>query len=228
MNNPFRVSNKDSTALRKARDIVANARQFPSALAIVAERVAAASDVIATLHATHDQRTDFTMAAGLALAPPGSVPIPGFPHHVMTPEGLVFGLLRHKLHSIHQDKGHAFTTLDRKPYRLARLLAMTFVPNPMGHRFADYIDGDPTNLAVSNLHWVARTEAHKAKAVAQVRPATLKRRARKAEWNAQQKARAQAAKDKDKAYGEDLKAKLNAMNLVDPEIAWANKCAREG
>ena len=226
MINPFRVRTEDSLALRHAQRTLRTQQVRPDLIA--QPQVAAARAVVAKFQVAHDQRTDFTVATGLAFAPPNSVPIPGFRYQVITLEGEVFSLRRHKLHSTHQDKGHTYINLDNKTYRLARLLALAFLPNPMGHRFVDYIDGDPANLAVSNLHWVARTEAHKAKAVAQVRPATLKRRARKAEWNAQQKARAQAAKDKDKAYGEDLKAKLNAMNLVDPEIAWANKCAREG
>lgn len=40
-----------------------------------------------------------------------------------------------------------------KYYIVARLVAMAFVPNPMGYTWVRHIDGNPLNNMVSNLEW---------------------------------------------------------------------------
>ena len=42
-----------------------------------------------------------------------------------------------------------------KYYIVARLVAMAFVPNPMGYTWVRHIDGNTLNNEASNLEWVA-------------------------------------------------------------------------
>lgn len=43
-----------------------------------------------------------------------------------------------------------------KNYRLHRLVAMAFVPNPNGYKEINHIDGDKANNRADNLEWVTR------------------------------------------------------------------------
>jgi hypothetical protein len=43
-----------------------------------------------------------------------------------------------------------------KSYKVHRLVALTFLPNPQNHQEVDHIDGDKNNNCLSNLQWVTR------------------------------------------------------------------------
>ena len=47
-----------------------------------------------------------------------------------------------------------------KYYIVARLVAMAFVPNPMGYTWVRHIDGNTLNNEASNLEWVAERWSH--------------------------------------------------------------------
>lgn len=47
--------------------------------------------------------------------------------------------------------------VDRK-FRVHRLVAIAFIPNPEGHAVVCHNDGDSTNAAASNLRWDTQTE----------------------------------------------------------------------
>lgn len=47
-----------------------------------------------------------------------------------------------------------------KYFIVARLVAMAFVPNPMGYTWVRHIDGNTLNNEASNLEWVAERWSH--------------------------------------------------------------------
>lgn len=74
----------------------------------------------------------------------------------ITPEVHTKGYLRVYLY----DKGK------RKHYKVHRLVAETFIPNPEGKPHVNHIDGNNQNNSVSNLEWVTDAEnKEKAKAL---------------------------------------------------------------
>lgn len=46
----------------------------------------------------------------------------------------------------------------RKDYRVSRLVAMTFIPNPENKKEVNHKDGDKLNNNVKNLEWCTRSE----------------------------------------------------------------------
>lgn len=48
--------------------------------------------------------------------------------------------------------------IGRKGYRLHRLIAQAFIPNPLNKPFVDHIDGDSLNNCVENLRWATHVE----------------------------------------------------------------------
>jgi len=55
-------------------------------------------------------------------------------------------------------RGYYRVKLAGKLYKLHRLLAETFIPNPEGKPFVDHIDGDKLNNSLSNLRWCTHAE----------------------------------------------------------------------
>lgn len=46
----------------------------------------------------------------------------------------------------------------RKCMLLHRLVALTFIPNPKGHKVVNHIDRDKTNCSVENLEWCSQSD----------------------------------------------------------------------
>lgn len=53
---------------------------------------------------------------------------------------------------------YAKLRIDGKKYRIHRLVAEIFIPNPDNKPFVDHIDGDRYNNRADNLRWVTSTE----------------------------------------------------------------------
>jgi len=60
--------------------------------------------------------------------------------------------------SVQKSNGYYCVKLNRKSYRLHRLLAEAFIPNPENKPCVDHIDRDPLNNCLSNLRWATHTE----------------------------------------------------------------------
>lgn len=69
--------------------------------------------------------------------------------------------------SLNKD-GYIDVSINKRIYRLHRLVAQAFIPNPQGKELVDHIDGNRTNNHVSNLRWVSAQEnaenSHRAEA----------------------------------------------------------------
>lgn len=69
---------------------------------------------------------------------------------------------RNNLLKINNDKGYAHIGLHIngkiKNYRVHRLVALMFIPNPEGKPYVNHIDGNPLNNCVNNLEWVTPQE----------------------------------------------------------------------
>ena len=61
--------------------------------------------------------------------------------------------------------GYVFVTLNKngkpKNYKVHRLVAKTFIPNPLNKAEVNHIDGNKLNNCVDNLEWVTRAENQK-------------------------------------------------------------------
>lgn len=54
--------------------------------------------------------------------------------------------------------GYLMVSLAGKTFRVNRLVAETFIPNPLNKLSVNHIDGDKTNNRVDNLEWVTLSE----------------------------------------------------------------------
>ena len=59
--------------------------------------------------------------------------------------------------SLNKD-GYIDVSINKRVYRLHRLVAQAFIPNPRGKEIVDHIDGNRANNCVSNLRWVTAQE----------------------------------------------------------------------
>ncbi len=83
----------------------------------------------------------------------------------ITPEGEVLtstyyhndGKLYSKKVTIHS-RGYVYVRTTTKNYQLHRLVAESFVENPLNKYYVNHIDGDKTNNRFDNLEWVTCKE----------------------------------------------------------------------
>lgn len=94
--------------------------------------------------------------------------IPGFPGYYITSCGRVWSYKRNKFREPQKDKdGYPSVLLSNngklKNFRIHRLVAMAYVPNPENLPEVDHIDRNKENNCVNNLRWVSREENNKNK-----------------------------------------------------------------
>lgn len=103
---------------------------------------------------------------------PALKPIPGYEdHYAASEDGRVFSLNYRRTGKIHElaqsslfDKRRSSESMYRRvkayfinantPTPVHRLIAMAWVPNPLGLPMVNHIDGDKANNHASNLEWV--------------------------------------------------------------------------
>ena len=89
--------------------------------------------------------------------------IEGYPDYLIYEDGRIWTKKQNKFmkHSIN-DCGYfrvcLFNEKGQKFFKIHRLLAQHFIPNPDNKEFVDHIDRNRTNNSLQNLRWVTRTE----------------------------------------------------------------------
>ena len=87
--------------------------------------------------------------------------IPGFESYQITSWGRVLHNGK-ELHPYKHHKGYLRVDLhngsERKHFKVHRLVAGAFIPNPLGKPQVNHIDGNKANNSFSNLEWVTNKE----------------------------------------------------------------------
>lgn len=102
-------------------------------------------------------------AAPVRVPNDGRQPIPGTANYWITPQGEVFNPKGFPLKHIRAPNRGAWVKLkdkngERVKTTVAKLVALTFIPNPCWHERVIFRDRDKTNAAAENLMWVSEWE----------------------------------------------------------------------
>ena len=87
--------------------------------------------------------------------------IPGYEgEYKVSNMGNVYSIIKHRLSSLMLNKtlGYLFVNLHGKNYRVHRLVALTFIPNPENKPYIDHINTIKTDNRVENLRWCTPME----------------------------------------------------------------------
>lgn len=80
--------------------------------------------------------------------------IPEDPNYEISNHGRVRNSRTDRIMRIsHNEKGYCYVNLRNNSYRVHRLVAMAFIPNPYSKPEVNHIDSDKDNNQVSNLEW---------------------------------------------------------------------------
>jgi len=85
-----------------------------------------------------------------------------YPNYLVYEDGRVFSKNRHKFLIPNVNRGYHRVILcndgKKKKFRVNRLVAIAYIPNPENKPDVDHIDRDKSNNDVSNLRWVTKSE----------------------------------------------------------------------
>lgn len=86
--------------------------------------------------------------------------IPGFSGLYATKDGRIYSKRIHKYLnlSLNERSGYLQVHLDKKTYRVNRIIAITFLKNPNNLPCVGHRDNDRTNNRVDNLYWCTHKE----------------------------------------------------------------------
>ena len=147
--NPFRVTRAGRKGIKKALMWLGEAGAVPGS---VPDTLVAAQQAILDREAPELRRHLAWIAAkNLKLAPPGAKLIPDHPLFMVTPAGEVFSLIGGAMLKVNKDGDIALK--DRIKVQLAKAVASCFLPNPLGRKRVEAIDGDICKANVNNLRW---------------------------------------------------------------------------
>lgn len=89
------------------------------------------------------------------------IPVPGFPRYTVHPDGSIIGS-RGPMSLARRPDGYLIVTLSHKgkksTFRVHRLVAQAYIPNPKEKPEVNHIDCDRSNNAAENLEWVSSSE----------------------------------------------------------------------
>ena len=90
------------------------------------------------------------------------VKIKDYENYTINEEGIIMNNKGKELKSYIHPTGYKIVDLykdgKRKHFKLHRLLAETFIPNPNDYKIIDHIDRDKLNNNLSNLRWTTSSE----------------------------------------------------------------------
>ena len=89
--------------------------------------------------------------------------IPGYENYIITDVSQVFNVKRKKLIKLQLDKdGYLVVQLWKnskaKKFKMHRLVAMAFIPNPENKPQVNHINGIKYDNSIENLEWVTQSE----------------------------------------------------------------------
>ena len=89
--------------------------------------------------------------------------IPGYENYIITDVNTVFNVKRKKLIKVQVDKdGYLVVQLCKnskpKKFKMHRLVAMAFIPNPENKPQVNHINGIKFDNSIENLEWVTQSE----------------------------------------------------------------------
>jgi len=80
-------------------------------------------------------------------------------NYYVSNNGFVYSLNKQRFLSIHDNgKGYKTVSINRKSRYIHRLVAQTFIPNPLNKSDVNHKDGNKSNNSVENLEWNTRKE----------------------------------------------------------------------
>ena len=84
--------------------------------------------------------------------------IQDYPNYLIHPDGRVENKKTGRILKPYDNNGYNTVTLrnhsKRKLYRIHRLIAIHYIPNPNNYQFIDHKDGNKLNNNIDNLRWV--------------------------------------------------------------------------
>jgi len=88
--------------------------------------------------------------------------IEGYPNYLIYEDGRIWSKYKDVWLKPYKDQGYyrvgLWNNCKRKKFRVHRLLALHFIPNPENKPCVDHKDGVTTNNNLSNLRWVTKHE----------------------------------------------------------------------
>ena len=90
--------------------------------------------------------------------------IDGFPNYLVTSYGRILSIKGKQIKEMKQcnNKGYMYICLcknnNKKSFRVHRLVAQTFIPNPYNKSEVNHKDENPSNNSISNLEWCTHIE----------------------------------------------------------------------
>src|SRR5215203_549588 len=81
------------------------------------------------------------------------VPIKANPHYSIDREGNVYGPWGRKNGCWLNQEGYCIVNLGHRPYRLHRLLAIAFIPNPRNYPLVRHLNDNKLDNRLENLEW---------------------------------------------------------------------------
>tara|TARA_R100000353_G_scaffold162109_1_gene122239 strand:+ start:1404 stop:1754 length:351 start_codon:yes stop_codon:yes gene_type:complete len=83
--------------------------------------------------------------------------IKDYPNYNICENGIIFDKKnKKKIHPFHKPEGLIVSLKNDygiKRFRVSKLLAITFIPNPDNKQRVTHIDGNPFNINLSNIRW---------------------------------------------------------------------------